>query len=75
MVVPRPRVTPSASLAGKSTSRPMRVAAMRPRTVDASGSGSVLGATSEMLGSGVFGGYPGSPSRIGCDPGGTTALR
>jgi hypothetical protein len=75
MVVARPRVTPVASLARKTTSAPMRVPAMRPRTADAGGGGTVEAATSELLQNVVFGGYLSGPSAIGCDPGGATALR
>src|SRR6185503_4844272 len=75
VVVPRPTVTPVASLAGKSTAPPMRVPAMRSRTTDTSGGGGVLEGTSELLGTVVFGGYPSSPLAIRCAPGGATALR
>src|SRR5262245_65847245 len=75
MVVARPTVTPVASLTGGSTPPPMRVPAMRPRTADASGGGGMLGARSELLESGVFGGFLGSPLAIECDPGGAPALR
>jgi hypothetical protein len=75
VVVARPTVTPSASLAGKSTSPPMRVPAMRPSAAEAGCGDSAVGAMSELLGNVVFGGYLSSPPAIGCDPGGATALR
>jgi hypothetical protein len=75
MVVARPTVTSAASLAGRSTSARMRVPAMRPGSADAGRGGTVLAALIEMLEPGIFGGYPGTPPTIRCDPGGATALR
>src|SRR5207249_6702525 len=76
VVVARPTVTPSASLAGKSTSTRMRAAVMRPSAADAGcGDGVVGAATSERIQNVVFGKYLDSPSTIRCAPGGATALR
>jgi hypothetical protein len=75
MVVARPAVPPTASLARKSTPPPMRVVPMRPSAATAGGDRVVRAATSKMLRNGVFGGYRGSPPAIRRDPGGATARR
>jgi len=74
MIVPRPRVTPVASLAGKSTSVLMRVS-VSPNSAGASAADAVVAAMSEMLENDVFGEYLDSPSTVKSDPGGATALR
>jgi len=76
VVVARPRVAPSASLAGKAPASRMRVSAMRPGPAEAGrGDSVVVAATSEMMNTVDFGEYLGNPSTIRCAPGGATALR
>ena len=75
MVVARPTVTPTTSVAGKWTPTRMRVGAMRAGPTDAGSGDSVVGAAARGMMKHVdFGGYGDSPSRVGCDSGGTTAL-
>jgi hypothetical protein len=76
VIVPRPRVAPTSSLAGKATAIPMRVSAMRPESVDAGCCDTAIGAAALGAAGNVdFGEYLDSPSRVRCDPGGTTARR